>query len=386
MTIRKQSTVDTPTSRERMTAVLSGKLPDRVPFAPTIFVDHACVACGKKFEDALINPALGQECMLGAALRYETDNVRFVMGPEASWYEEKVVVERDGKLAQLSKKNGKVEGYYDVQGGGKLIPLEKNKKVRTIQDAREIQVTEADEYIQRGCLKDVAGLVKTAHEKGLFAVALCSSQTVNFIVDRMGSTTNALMLFYDDPELAVALIDKAVAISIELCKAFIKVGVDSVFIGDSFASGSVISPDVYRRFCAPAYAGVVKEMHKHGVFCYKHCCGNYNPLLDDLPSTGVDAMDGIDPTNGMSVRHTKEKIGTKLTLTGGLSCLTLLNGSAENVYEEAKQCVLEGKAGGRYVLGSACAMPRFTPPENVLAARAAAADHGTYSDAERGIA
>ena len=135
------------------------------------------------------------------------------------------------------------------------------------------------------------------------------------------------MLFYDDPELACALIAKAVAISIEKGKAFIRSGVDCLYIGDSYASASVISPAVYRQFCAPAYAEAAQEFHRQGVFCYKHCCGNYNPLLEDLVSTGVDAMDGIDPTSGMSVRHVKDKIGTAITLMGGLSCLTLLSGT-----------------------------------------------------------
>ena len=341
------------TSRERMIAVLSGALPDRVPFAPTIYLDHACVACGKRFEEAIINPALGQECMLGAALRYGTDNVRFCMGPEASWYDDKLVAERDGKLVQLSRKSGAIEGYYDVQGGGTLIPIEKTGLVRTIQDVREIEVMSANEYLERGYLKDISQCVQKARGEGLFTVGMSTSQTINFMVDRMGSTTAALTVFYDDPELACALIDKAVAISIERCKAFIKINVDCLFIGDSYASGSVISPSIYRRFCAPAYAEVATELHKQGVFCYKHCCGNYDPLLDEVPITGVDAMDGIDPTRGMSVRHTKEKIGTKLTLNGGLSCLTLLNGTTEAVYEEAKQCVLDGKPGGRYILGSA---------------------------------
>jgi len=372
------------TSRERMVEVLSGRLPDRVPFAPTIYVDHACYACGREFEEALINPALGQECMLGAALRYGTDNVRFCMGPDASWYDEKTVAWRDGKLVQQARKTGRVEGYFDVKGGGVLIPVEEREPVRTIHDVNDIRVMEAEEYIQRGHLKDVARLVQAAHDKGLFAVGMCSSQTINFMVEHIGSTSDALLLFYDAPELAVALINKAVSISVERCRAFVNVGVDCLFIGDSYASGSVISPDIYRRFCAPAYVDVASEVHRLGAFCYKHCCGNYNPFLDDVPSTGVDAMDGIDPTSGMSVKHTKEMIGTKLTLNGGLSCLTLLNGTVEDVYEEAKQCVLDGKPGGRYVLGSACAMPRFVPPENVLAAGAAAIDHGTYPEAKRG--
>jgi hypothetical protein len=42
------------TSRERMAAVLSGRIPDRVPFHPTIYVDHACLASGRQFEAALL--------------------------------------------------------------------------------------------------------------------------------------------------------------------------------------------------------------------------------------------------------------------------------------------------------------------------------------------
>lgn len=364
-----------------MREVLSGNLPDRVPFFPTIYTDHACIACGKQFEDALVNPALGQECMLGAALRYKTDAVRFCMGPPASWYDEKTVVQREGKLIQFSRRSGKAEGHYDVEGGGKLVPIETTPSVVcSLSDVHGINVPGAEEYLQQGCLKDVMRCAGVAHDHGLFVVGMCSSQTINFMVEKLGSAEAALMLFYDDPQLACALIAKAVAISIEKGKAFVTAGVDCIYIGDSYASASVISPDIYRRFCAPAYTEVAREFHQHGVFCYKHCCGNYDPLLDDLPAIGIDAMDGIDPESGMDIRRTKEKIGAKITLMGGLSCLTLLRGTPEMVYAEAKQCVLDGKPGGRFVLGSACAVPRRTPPENIMAASAAAIAHGCYQD------
>ena len=64
-----------------------------------------------------------------------------------------------------------------------------------------------------------------------------------------------------------------------------------------------------------------------GVFYYKHCRGNYNSLLDSLPSIGIDAMDGIDPTIGIGVGHTKERIGTQLMLMGGFSSLILIEGT-----------------------------------------------------------
>jgi uroporphyrinogen-III decarboxylase len=365
-------------SRDRMGAVLSGSIPDRVPFLPTIAMDHACTACGRDFVDALVNPAVGVESMLGAARRYGADAVRLPLGPDASWYEEKEVVMRDGKLVQLSRDSGKIDGYFDVAGGGGLIPLDKPEAPSTVQEVEEIPVRPAAEYIERGCLVDLQTHCRAAHEEGLFVIGMCSSQTLNFMVATMGKPETALLLFLDDPVLADALIDKAVALSIEKGKAMIDSGVDCLYIGDSYATASVISPTLYKRFCVPAYTRTAAEFKSMGVFCYQHCCGNYNPLLDSLPSIGLDAMDGIDPTSGMSVGHTKERIGTELTLMGGLSCLTLIDGTPEQVYEEAAQCIAEGMAGGRYVLGSACAVPRYTPVENMMAARQAALDCGNY--------
>ena len=71
------------TSRERMRTVLDGGIPDRVPFHPSIYYDHACLACGQRFEDVLINPLEGNPRMLDAALRYRTDTVRFNIVPAA---------------------------------------------------------------------------------------------------------------------------------------------------------------------------------------------------------------------------------------------------------------------------------------------------------------
>jgi uroporphyrinogen-III decarboxylase len=362
-----------------MRAALTGVLPDRVPFFPTIYTDHACEACGKSFQEALIDPALGQACMLAAALLYETDGVRFLMGPEESWYRDKIVTERDGKLVQVSRKSGAVEGFFDLQGGGVFIRSEEDNRVSTIRDVQAIPIMPAEEYLERGYLKDVDGLIRAAHERDLFVVGMCGGQTINFMVNTLGRSETALTLFYDDPQLALALIKRAVAISIEKGRAFVKSGVDCLYVGDSYASGSVISPDIYRRFCAPAYKEVIEEFHHLNVLCYKHCCGNYNTLLDQLPPLGLDGMDGLDPESGMSVTHTKAAIGDKMTLMGGLSCLNLLQETPEAVYEEARRCVLDGKPGGRFVLGSGCAVPRHTPPENLKAAHRAVIDHGEYA-------
>lgn len=365
-------------SIERMSKVMTGQIPDRVPFFPTIYTDHACLACDIPFEDALINPSLGAECMLSAALKYKADAVRFCMGPETSWFHNKTVRKLDGKLLQYDNQTNQPEGFYDVSGGGIFVPTTPPPPVKTIADVNAMEVTQADQYLKNGCLDAVKRCANQAHEQGLFTVGMCSGQTINFMTEKLGSSELALMTFYDHPDLAVALIEKAVQISIQQATAFAQIGIDCIYIGDSYASASVISPDIYERFCAPAYKTMTQAVHDLGIFCYKHCCGNYNPLLHSLPAIGIDAMDGIDPTSGMSVEKTKQQIGSQITLMGGISCLTLANGTPQQVYDEAVQCINQGKPGGRYVLGSACAVPRNSPTQNLHAARKAIDDHGKY--------
>ena len=126
------------TPRERMRTVLSGKIPDRVPFHPTIYTDHACLALDRRFEEAIINPGFGMDCMLEAALLYQTDAVRFLAGPDASWYDDNVVAEEDGKLVQRDRRTGQAEGYYDVAGGGAFFPYDPPVPVRTMAQVRAI--------------------------------------------------------------------------------------------------------------------------------------------------------------------------------------------------------------------------------------------------------
>lgn len=365
-------------SRERMAAALRGMLPDRVPFHPSFYFDHACLVTGQRFEDFIINPLLGNPTMVQAALRYRTDTVRLMIVPGDDWFTGKEVREEDGRLVQYDRRTGHAEGIYDVAGGGEFQPFAAPPPVRTLADVAAIPVPTASEWIERGHFRGVHDSIAEAHQHGLFVVGFCTGQTINFLVEKLGGPEPALLAFYDAPALVHALFDRAVARSIELARAYVSAGVDLVYIGDSYASGSVISPEVYRDFCAPAYRQMADAVRAMGVFTYKHCCGYYDPLLADLPATGIDAMDGIDPTTGMTIRHTKAMVGDRLTLIGGLSCLTLLRGTPDEVYAEAAACIEQGKPGGRYVLGSACAIPRLTPPENLDAARQAVEDLGWY--------
>lgn len=353
------------TSRERMQAVLTGGKTDRVPLFPCIFTDHACVALGHTFEEALTDPRLGVRWMVEAGIFYGCDVVRVRATPERSWFEEKEVRPHDGKLAQVDRRTGEVDGYLDVQGGGQLVLVKPPAPVLTIEQIEAIRFPTADELLATGCLDTAREMARDAHERGLFVVGMAGGQTINTLVIKVGSSEEALLMMATDPPFIHRMFRMATDASIELITAFARVGVDCVMIGDSYASGSVISSQMYGEFCVPAYRRTADAARALGLFVYKHCCGNYNPLLPLMTGNDLDGMEGLDPTSRMTVAHTREVIGDRLCLIGGVSCLTLLQGTPEQVCREARECIRDG--GPRYVLGTACAVPRYTPTENMKA-------------------
>lgn len=355
------------TSRERMQAALSGKETDRVPFFPCIYIDHACFATGHDFEEAIADPRLGIRLMLEANSLYHSDVVRVLMTPPRKWFDEKEVRRDGGDLVQVDQRTGKTDGRFDVYGGGKLIPTKPVPPVETLDDATRIAWPDADELLETGCMDAAHEVCEMAHEKDLFVVGITDGQTLNFLVERCGSTEIAMLALVEQRELAMKLIDIATATSIAVGNAFAEIGVDCLYIGDSYASGSVISSQMYEEYCAPAYQRAADAAHANGLLVYNHCCGNCNPLLESIKEERLDGIEGIDPTAGMSVAATRKALGDALCLIGGVSCLTLLQATPEEVYAESCACIEAGGRSGRYVLGSACAVPRFTPTENMHA-------------------
>lgn len=363
------------TSRQRMRAALSGEPVDRVPFFPCIALDHACVATGHRFEEALVDPRLGARLGLAANLLYGSDVVRVWRTPPRQWFERKQVKGRDGRLLQVDRRTGAVEGEFDVQGGGALIPVSPAPPVTSLADVEAMAYPRASEILASGALDAAREVTDAAHERGLFVVGMAAGQTVNSLVSWVGDSARALLTMVDDPELTRDVFDHATSAAIEVGHAFARIGVDCLYIGDSYASASVISPRMYEHYCCPCYRRAADAAHADGLLVYKHCCGSYDTLLESLKGNHLDGMEGMDPTSGMSVAHTRDVLGERFTLIGGVSCLALLNGSPDEVRSEAERCIAEGGVAGRYVLGTACAVPRFTPVENMHAlARCVSAD------------
>lgn len=141
---------------------------------------------------------------------------------------------------------------------------------------------------------------------------------------------------------------------------------------------SVISPDHWREYVFPHMKTVCDELHSYDpearVYC--HICGNVMPVIEDLVRTGLDCIGPLDPLGGFTAAEVRERVGDAVSLMGGVDTLSFVNGSPEQVLEEARSCIVGAGQRGGFVLGSGCVVPRSAPRENLLALREAADRYG----------
>lgn len=154
-------------------------------------------------------------------------------------------------------------------------------------------------------------------------------------------------------------------------KACLDAGADILHCGDSLASCNVISSKTYQRFSWPYSKRVYDAWRAHAqetraqAACILHICGNSTPVLDLYADTGADLVE-ID--HAVSMATAKARIGDRTAIVGNVNTVTeLLQGTPESVTASAQRCIDQAGAGGGFLLGSGCIVPRFTPLENLRA-------------------
>jgi uroporphyrinogen-III decarboxylase len=98
---------------------------------------------------------------------------------------------------------------------------------------------------------------------------------------------------------------------------------------------------------------------------YTHTCGNIGDRLDLMVETHIDGLDTLDPPplGDSLLEEAKREVGGKVFLKGNMNSVELLRAqSEEQVATEATRCLNAARAGGGYILSTACSVaPRVEP-------------------------
>ena len=178
-----------------------------------------------------------------------------------------------------------------------------------------------------------------------------------------------LMDMAAEPAFVGALLDKLAAFSVGVTQEVVRRGADGIFFYDDYAqqTGTMFSPDMFRRFFAPRLAAIFAAARQGGLDVFFHSCGDVSAVLDDIRAAGAQVFNPFQP-EVMDVAGVARRFAGRMAFYGGLSTQrTLPYGSPEAVRQETRALAGLFREVGGGILAPAHAVQRDVPVENVLA-------------------
>ena len=379
------------THRERILAVLHGRLPDCVPVCPDISNMVPCRLTGKPFWNvyAFQDPPLWK-AYIGAVKRYDIDggfefyqlsidDLRCPAAPASS--EERVVLRRpDGSFAtqvfdlRRGVWHGKVKFYSADNSPANVLP----EKLGLPAEPREWEPLTGVKVWPKGL--DLWRLVR--QEMGDHGVlGLCSGTTTAML-----SGPEDIYAYTDDPKPFFERRDRAIAACEERIRFVSRMDDPPDFLLCG-GSGSLVwqSPDMFRELSLPILKHITKLAHEAGIPTHVHSCGPEKELVamaaEETDLTIIDPLE-IAPMGDCDLAELKKRFGHKIVLKGNLHTTeVMLRGTVADVVAASRKAIDDGGAGGGFILSTGDQCGRDTPDENLHAMVETARTHGRYPGA-----
>ncbi len=136
-----------------------------------------------------------------------------------------------------------------------------------------------------------------------------------------------LLDFYDDPDMAVALLDTLNHVLVESARRLAQAGVDVLRLGDDvgWQQGMIMSPACWRQWMKPRIADVISAAKrvKPDLLVFYHTDGNVEPIIHDFIEVGVDILNPVQP-ECMDPAEIKRAYGDRLAFWGTIGTQTTL--------------------------------------------------------------
>ncbi len=235
--------------------------------------------------------------------------------------------------------------------------------VRWPEDLDRLDPPSLDKYESK--IAEIAREVGTYRKAGYFVEAFHNGPFV-MTWHRLRGMRTFLMDLVRDRSLAKRLVKFAMSHQLELTKAIIdEAEPDAIRLGNDMGTNQSLffPPRVYNEIFNPWERRLVRAYHRRGAFVFHHCHGNVNLILKEMVATGIDAMDPLDPCDGMDLTEVKEKYGDRLTLRGGI-CKLIGTWDRKEIREHIQDRIRIGAPGGGFIIQSAGGLPHNMPRKN----------------------
>jgi uroporphyrinogen decarboxylase len=349
---RSDEIPDRLTPKARLTAFLAGEPYDRVPCS-AMLSEHAAIVLGVTVADYHHSADLMARGQIAAYRTYGHDGV--VVGPG---------------LAGVAEAAGSGISFPDY-----ATPFVSDYVVKEPSDLDRLEVPDAVTGGRYSIILEAAARI--AAEIGDEVPVSVSVAGAFSTASNLRGAESFMRDIARNPEFARRLLDYALASTVAFVREAVKLAV-AISVGDPVASGSLISPKVYRDFALPYQQRLIDEIvaatDRRPVL---HICGNTRRNWELMAETGAAVL-SLD--NVIDLAEAKAAVGDRIIVSGNVRPTeTMYLGTPETVEENVKECLRKAWDSPKgFILSVGCGLPITSPPDNVHALVRAARRYGQY--------
>ena len=341
-------------SLERVRAVISGQIPDRVPVCLHNFMMAAREA-GIPMEKYRVDPKAIAQAHLQAWEKYGHDclliDTDTTMLAEAMGAESECAPDEPGRIVRPSICS--------------LAEVDRLRVINPETDGRIPAILEGIRLLAKQVGSEVA--IRGNADQMAFDLACMVRGTEEFLMELAAEPENPAI-----HQLLEVCYESHLAVHRALAKA----GAHLTSLGDSLAGPDVVSPKMFDMFARPHEERLVKALAAEGIFPVIHICGDTTKILPFLARYDFCGFELDYKTDAVMA---KNKAGVHHVLFGNLDPSGIIaRGNPPEVREATRQLISAWKPGGHFVLNAGCAIPPTTPPQNIRALIETAHADGVY--------
>lgn len=332
------------TSRERIKAVMSGRMPDRPPWLEFGF--HTDIA------EKIIGHKMPR---ISTGFHPDEDLARY-SGELDSLIEavQKVGIDTVW-LKHWGSSYGNFSGLKGTSDEGGII-----KNIEDWQNA----LTYIPDPKNTAWYKCVEIFVERVRKTDLamgFTANLCLEDTL-----RAFGFSNFCMSVYDNPDLIKIVLDWYVSNNRRIVRDFFKYEPDIIVLGDdiAFGTGPFVSPKDFRNLFLPRMKLVAQECVIPWVY---HSDGNLLPVMEDILSLGMIGLHPIEPYGTMDIVEIKKRFGNRIIPVGNLDMNIIANGNTTDISNGVTELFKSVGFDGRWIMASSNSVDKGANIQNLYA-------------------
>ena len=354
------------TSKERIMAVLKGKEPDRLPWAPLMdeYYTKSLAINGKIPDTVDVAREIGADIMERHVQTYNVieNNI-----------ERKFERNGDKELETIITPVGILKQHYSYSGETRF---DRGHRVNTLEDIKVLQyIFENTNYE----LMPKSFLERQAYIKddGIATVTVNSSPIEVLTQGPMG-LENFTYNLYDNEKEVKELMEVIYNTNLKQLKKLIESPAE-VIINYEDTSTTVLSDKWYKEFVSGYINECADLVHKSGKIYITHMCGKLKGFVNIIKN---DRMDGIDsvcpPTTGDLWAHEALESFNGKFIIGGIEPSALKRMTVDETEKYVMKILKEVAPWKNFILSTGDATSFGTPIENLKKVSELIRKYGTY--------